>query len=478
MSSVNWNRHFKGIRFRLTLVYATLFGLVLIVFAYVISKQYLDSGRADFDSNLINLAIDLSDHLTVDKAGAGMTIEVPRSEVEKVFPFILKQTHYAIRDLAGKVIMRAPDASSLRIPYDPELPLKPDYTHRLLTFESDGANYRAVNMRITNIQGKSAILQVATSFDSVIDREKNHLLVTVLMIPILILASSFFSFVITGNALAPIRQLSNTANSIAAQNLSLRLPLVDTGDEVEELTKTLNNLLARLETAFEAQENFVANASHQLNTPLAIIKGELDVLEAKERSPEEIQRFHRSLREELQRLIELVKNMLLVSRVSADVVPVTFHPVRLDDLLITTAARLQTKAREKRMIVRFNIDEALGPKELEVPAERQLLDALFENLLDNAIKYSPEGSTLEIAIKETHGNTEVCIQDEGPGLQGNTFNEIVGARFRRGNGHVPGSGIGLSIAAKIAQVHNASILHENIAPRGSLFRVRFSSKGP
>ncbi len=477
MSSTSWNKHLKGIRFRLTLVYATLFGLVLVVFSYVITKEYFDSGRADFDSNLINLAIDLSDHLTVDKAGAGMTIEVPRSEVEKVFPFILKQTRYAIRDISGKVIMRAPGAPLLMIPYDPELPLKQDYTHRLLTFESDGVNYRGVNMKITNIQGKAAILQVATSFDSVLDREKNHLLVTVFMIPIMILGSSFISFMITGNALAPIRQLSNTANSIAAQNLSLRLPMVDTGDEVEELTNTLNSLLARLETAFEAQENFVANASHQLNTPLAIIKGELDVLEAKERSPQEIKRFHLSLREELQRLIELVKNMLLVSRVSADVVPVIFHPVRLDDLLLTTSARLQAKAREKRTTIRFNIDEALGPGELEVPAERQLLDAVFENLLDNAIKYSPDESIVEIAIKRAQGQTEVCIKDEGPGLPGDTFIEIVGTRFRRGTGQIPGSGIGLSIAAKIAQIHNATIRHENLQPRGSLFRVKFPANG-
>src|SRR5690606_35993502 len=153
-----------------------------------------------------------------------------------------------------------------------------------------------------------------------------------------------------------------------------RVPVAKTGDEVEELSKTFDNLLERLEKSFKAQENFVGNASHQLNTPLSIIKGELDVLESKPRSKEEHAKFLASLREEIERLIDLVKKMLLISRVESGLEKFEFQPIRLDDLLLTTSSRLRIKARENKVSVKFNIDENLNPLELEIPGERQLLE--------------------------------------------------------------------------------------------------------
>lgn len=473
MSLIKWNKLFKGIRFRLTLVYSTLFGLFICVFAYIITGQYFQSGREDFDHSLINYAIDLSEHLISDKTGGSISVKIPDSEIRKAFPFILRETYYSVRDSKGNFLSKSyGEATFQEIPFNPSLTNKNDYTHRLLSFTHDGESFRAINVKITS-QKKEMILQVATSYNLVLEREQNHLIVTGLMVPILILISSFFSFLIAGNALRPIRTLIDTANNIAAQNLSSRVPEMNTGDEVEELAKTLNNLLDRLEQSFIAQENFVANASHQLNTPLAIIKGEMDVLQSKERTPDEVKKFHQSLREELQRLIDLVKNMLLVSRVKSGLATFVFNPLRLDDLLLTTSSRLRAKAREKRIIVRFNIDEDLSPSDLEVMGEKQLLDAVFENLLDNAIKYSPDESIIQLDIQKINGKTSVLIQDEGPGMDEDDFKHRLNNRFQRGQNTIPGSGIGLSIANKIAGLHNAKINYKKMAPRGSLFTVEF-----
>ena len=474
MSSINLNRHFKGIRFRLTLVYSTLFGLVLCMFAYVITSEYFQSGRQDFDSSLINYAIDLSDHIITENDGVNIAFKVPSSEIKKAFPFILKQTYYTVRDIKGKVLAVSPNENPFgAIPFNPALPLEEDYTHRLLTFKLGDDFYRAINLKITTSNNQAIILQVATIYNFVKERENNHLLVTILMVPFLILGSSFISFLIAGNALSPIKTLIDTANSIAAQNLSLRVPEFRTGDEVEELAKTLNSLLNRLEQSFIAQTNFVSNASHQLNTPLAIIKGELDVLQSKERSPEEIKKFHESLREELERLIELVKNMLLVSRVKSGLATFVFHPVRLDDVLVTTTTRLNKKAREKKIVIRFDIDEELTPGDLEVMGEKQLLDAAFENLLDNAIKYSPDGSIIQMNIKKIEGHTTVWIQDQGPGMDDEEFQMMIKNRFSRGTDSIPGTGIGLPLAGKIAGFHNAKISCKKLTPVGSLFMIDF-----
>jgi signal transduction histidine kinase len=474
MSSTKWNKPLKGIRFRITLVYSTLFGLFLCVFAYFLNNQYFTSSRNDYDSSLINYAIDLSEHLVIDPSGLNIAFKVPDSEIKKAFPFILKETFYSVRDLKGKVLMKSFGTESIKeIPYNPNLPLKQDYTHRFLSFRSKQDVFRAVNLKITNSTGKEMILQVATNHKSILDRERNHSLFTIFIVPVLIIFSSLFSYFISGNALDPIKTLTDSANKIAAQNLSLRVPRVNTGDEVEELAKTLNNLLERLETSFNAQENFVSNASHQLNTPLAIIKGELDVLESKERTNDEIKKFHQSLRQELGRLIELVKNMLLISRVKSGLGQFVFFPVRLDDLLVTTSTRLSPRAREKKITIRFNIEEHLSANELEVLAEKQLLDALFENILDNAIKYSPEESTIEINIKRIAQRIEVWIQDEGPGMEEDRFDQIIKNRFNRGQSNLPGSGIGLFLANKIAGFHQSEIIYKRLKPRGSLLVVRF-----
>ena len=474
MFLTKWSKFNKGIRFKLTLVYSTLFGLFLCVFAYFLNNQYFLTTRNDFDSSLINYAIDLSEHLVIDPSGLNIAFKVPESEVKKAFPFILKETLYSVRDLDGRILMKSFGAESLQeIPYNPNLPLKNDYTHRFLSFKSHEDEFRGVNLKITNSIGKEMILQVATNHKSILERERYHSLFTILIVPVLIILSSIFSYFISGRALDPIKALTDSANKIAAQNLSLRVPNVNTGDEIEELAKTLNNLLDRLETSFIAQENFVSNASHQLNTPLAIIKGELDLLESKDRSSEEIRKFHQSLREEINRLIELVKDMLLIARVKSGVDQFIFSPVRLDDILVTTSTRLTPKAKDKNINIRFNIDENFSSHDLVVQGEKQLLDALFENILDNAIKYSPFGSVISVDIKKTDSKLEVWIEDEGPGMKEERFGQIIRNRFQRDSNTLPGSGIGLYLANKIAKFHQAEIIYKNNPGKGSLFIVRF-----
>ena len=350
-----------------------------------------------------------------------------------------------------------------------------DYTHRYQTLKDGNNNYRALNLKITNNKGFALIIQTASLANSLNDQASSHFLINIITIPLLILIASIASYLMADSVIAPIQVVTDTANNIAAKNLSLRVPEVDTGDEVAELSMTFNTLLDRLEKSFKAQENFVANASHQLNTPLAIIKGELDVLESKSRSPEEYIRFQKSLREELERLIELVKNMLLISRVESGQDSFIFNPVRVDEILLSLISRLKLKAREKRIMVRFNMAEDLPEEILEPMGERQLLTALFENILDNAIKYSPEDSTVSINIQSGPKGLEVLIQDEGPGIKEDEYEKILKNRFQRGAKNlVPGTGIGLGIAVEIANYHEAVISYQRLHPQGSLFIICFT----
>jgi signal transduction histidine kinase len=459
MSLTGWSKLRKGIRFRLTLINSALFGLFLLSFAYILSSKITDMVRSDFDASLVNYAIDLSEAMTDQKFK--IVLKVPPSERKKSFHFSFSQTFYAIRNISGKILIQSENQLPFKeIPYDPTLSKKADYTHRHLTFRSKRDTYRVINLKVTDSSGRELILQVASLYNELLAREKKLLIVIFTLIPILVVVAGFFSFMIAANVMAPIKNLMATANQIAASNLSMRVTEPDTEDDVAELSKTLNNLLERLEKSFRGQENFVANASHQLNTPLAIIKGELDVFESKVRSSSELKAFHESLREELDRLIELVKKMLLVSRVESGLDKFSMSPLRLDDLLITIISRLQMKAKNKKLVIQFNIDENLDHHQLIVHGEKQLLDSLFENLIDNALKYTPENSTVKLQINRTHLNSpEVSIRDDGPGFRPEFFEQMLKKRFIRVDelgSH--GNGIGLHLANQIAQFHGAKLL--------------------
>jgi signal transduction histidine kinase len=476
MFLTKWTKNLRGIRTRLTFVYSTLFGLFICTFAYITTGEYTQSAREDFDSALLNYAIDLSIEFHLDEGGFKPILDIPARELKKRFPFSLGQTNYYVRSLEGKILSKGKNILPIKeVPYVSNLPMNPDYTHRFLTISDGENNYRAVNLKVTNDHGQALILQAATPASILEEQENRLFLINVFTIPLLIAFSSLASYVIAGNALVPIKTVTETANNIAAKNLSLRVPHFDTGDEVAELSNTFNTLLDRLEKSFKAQEHFVANASHQLNTPLAIIKGELDVLESKDRNIEDYHRFQKSLREEVERLIELVQNMLLVSRVESGQENFIFHPMRIDEILLATTSRLSLKSKDKKINLRFNIDDDLDSDSFEIMGERQLLNSLFENILDNAIKYSPEESTIKIDILSRDFPLEVWIQDQGPGMSTQEFNSIINGRFQRSSKSlIPGTGIGLSLAAQIAAYHHGQISYESLQPQGSLFKIQFS----
>lgn len=474
MSFKKLTKIFKGIRFRLTFVYSTLFGLFICIFAYVLLKQNLQFARQTFDSALFNFAIDISAQLEKIDLPFEDEFKMPGRELEKEFPFTLQETYYIVKSMDGKILLRGGnrDYEVSDIPYSKTIAASKDYTHRFLNLTEDGREYRAVNLKITTQKKDVLILQVSTPTSFLQAEAQRDQAVVLIIIPLLIILSSMLSYILAGNALIPIRELTKTTQSIAATNLSLRVPEPGTGDEISELTSTFNTLLGRLEKSWKAQENFVANASHQLNTPLAIIKGELDVLESKERSLEDHEKFRKSLREELMRLTSLVQQMLLISRVEAGLENFNFQPLRIDEILLAVTSRLSFQAREKKILTRFNIQD-LEEELLEIHGERQLLECLFENLVENAIKYSPPESVVSIEIQENKNSLIVSIQDEGPGMNPDDFQKIIHSRFFRASHLMPGSGIGLSIANKIAEFHGAQISYQQLE-HGSQFQVKFS----
>jgi signal transduction histidine kinase len=183
------------------------------------------------------------------------------------------------------------------------------------------------------------------------------------------------------------------AHSIGATQLSQRLPVPETQDEIQGLARTLNEMLQRIEQAFQSQERFVADASHQLLTPLSILKGELEQSLKASKSEFSQPATLQSALQEVDHLISLVKNLLLLARVDAGLGAMTLQKLNLDDVVLDAISRVEKVARARDIRLKFDIQNQASEDERPlVLGDEDLLQNLVFNLLENAIKYSPPGS--------------------------------------------------------------------------------------
>lgn len=463
----------RGLRFRLSVVYSALFGICLILLSLFITNEYLDFAREEYDQALRNFALDLSEHVTTDQKN--VSLDMPLNQQIKFFPFLLQETMVVVRNLEGKVLYRSHPTHE--IPYGKDIALRRDYTHRFLNFQINGESMRGLNLKFTPDKKVSLIIQVASTLKHLQRQQERHYLFLLMIIPLTIFISAIFSTVVTGKALEPIRMTVRRMEELLKSGSYHPLPVPQTRDEIEELTLTFNAMLLQMQNTLAAQEQFVSHASHQLNTPLAIMRGELEVLRSKERSPAEVADFHESLQQELERLSHLVRDMLLVSRVEAGKEHFRFEPLRVDDVLGETLERLAPHAKKKQVTLRYDIDPELIEEDdlLTLPGERQLLTVLFENLIENAVKYSPSPSQVAVRLKKIEDGFAVEVEDQGPGIPAVIAERLLNPkRFVRGEAAgTQGSGLGLYLASRIAAYHGLKLVAASGRHQGSILKVRY-----
>jgi heavy metal sensor kinase len=241
-------------------------------------------------------------------------------------------------------------------------------------------------------------------------------------------------------------------------------------DELDRLAKTLNDMLARLEEAFLQVRQFSADASHELQTPLTILKGELEVALRSPRSPEEYRQVLTSGLEEIDRIIRLVEGLLLLSRADSGVLRMDHQPVALEDLLKEVYDHIRVLAEKQ------SIDISLGPVlPVAVHGDYEHLRRLVLNLVDNAIKYTPSGGRVALSCGADDDEwARITVSDTGVGLSPEN-QERVFQRFYRAeparSKEGEGTGLGLCIARSIAEAHRGRIEVVSLPDQGATFSV-------
>ena len=294
-----------------------------------------------------------------------------------------------------------------------------------------------------------------------------------LAIPFALVLATVGGYVLARKSLAPVVQMSAQAARIGATNLHERLPVANERDELGQLARVFNDLLGRLDHSFDRQRQFMADASHELRTPVSIVRGEAELaLGRTDRAPDEYRDALAVVRDEAARLTQIVDDLFLLARADAGEQPLVPTTLDLGELAGDAVRAVRSLAERQGVAVRF----AAGP-EVPVRGDAGLLARLVRNLLDNAIKYTPAGGEVRVRVDgDDGGPARVVVTDSGPGIppeaQPRIFDRFYRVHKARGNGDggaPSGAGLGLAIARWVAEVHGGTLRLARSDERGSEF---------
>lgn len=357
---------------------------------------------------------------------------------------------------------------------EPRLDYRPDLLDRIrregkITFKT--GNIEQVGFSYHG-EGNEGYVVLASAYDR-FGQSKLANLRTILLLGLLVGIGIIVptGWIYSKQALAPLASMNNQVANINAGNLDRRLDEGNRTDEIARLAMNFNQMLKRLETAFEVQQSFVANASHELRTPLAAMRSQLQVILAKDRSAGEYRSTLQSLLDDTDAFARLTTGLLHLAQSNVDNQRFRFVPCRVDEVLFSA----QEELARLHPNYHFQMDYGAFPDDeeaLTILGYEQLLSIAFLNFMDNACKFSPD-YTVHISLISRPGQLEIQFNDNGIGIPLEEQDKIFNPFHRATNvqGVAKGHGIGLSLCQKIVQLHNGEIVLKSAPGKGSSFVV-------
>lgn len=325
-------------------------------------------------------------------------------------------------------------------------------------------------IRILTAPVRVGVLQIGLSIDQFEQVKHGFLLLLVFGSPLLLVLAWLGGYWLSGRALTPVDEISKAASQISVQELSVRLPASGVGDELDRLSGVLNDMLARLESAFNRIAEFTADASHELRTPVAIIQTTSELMQTRPRTEDEHLRAWAKVTQETQRMSQLISDLLTLARMDSGSVDLELHATDLAEIARSAIEEMRVMA--DTVGIQLALEVALPP--CMIRGDTEALRRVVCILLDNAIKFSTSPSVVRIVV-ENKGAALLTVSDSGPGIASDDL-PLIFERFYRvskdRSRKTGGSGLGLSIASRIVEAHGGKINVESTPGQGSTFTVR------
>ncbi len=375
-----------------------------------------------------------------------------------------------ITDTSDKIVWRSKNLPPRRLPYDVSYwdnRAEKSFWKRTAHFDNVVLDDKKFRLLIN--PGKYATVSIAYTVSEV-EGTLNKLFLTFLWaIPFIFLASVLGGSSIAKMTLSRVDRVTKAAKEISARNLSLRLDKPKQRDEIGRLVETFNDMISRLDKSFSQIKRFTSDASHELRTPLTILRGEIEVALKKERSSEEYQQTLNSALEEVMRLSQLVETLLDLSKVDSSREKLDLKENNLSILIAEILEDMEIISESKQISLKSDIEP-----EVAFPFDKARMHQAVLNLVDNAVKYTPEDGDVSVSLDDRGHYVEIAVSDTGIGMTHEELSRVFDRFYRvdeaRG-ADVKGSGLGLSIVNWIVKAHRGKIVAKSQYQFGSTFHI-------
>lgn len=438
----------RSIRFRLTVWYALILTAALAVFSFLIWTLMQNRLLADVRRGLNDEANRFEQFARREAAIPQVDLN---DELEEFCHALPSSSYLQLRPVGAGAPFRYPSVG-----------------------RTPGVGYETLTREIT-LGNLRYILEIGTS------RAEMHRALELLgmlllsLVPMVIAVACLGGAWLSRRALKPVDNITSVARAIGIENLASRLPAPGTGDELERLTDAWNATLSRLESAVAVLSRFAADASHELRTPVAVIRTSAEIALRRTREPEAYRDALREIAGESEHMTQLVEDLLYLARRDARGAGMPMEPLDLRDVVGDAAQELHglAEARDIRISVRA------GQQEAPIAGNAPALRRVFLALLDNALKYSPSGTEVTVSVLGKNGRVAAVVEDRGIGIAPNDLPHIFRRFYRANKARSDGGhGLGLSLAQSVAAAHNAVIDVSSEVSRGSVFSVSFERRIP
>src|SRR5215475_573689 len=469
-----------SLRIKLTLYYLAILSAILFFFAIALYSYVYRSLLISIDESLTYQMRKIERNIRLGPGAAEPGMGEENSErLLELRPHVMQiiDDRWQIRDEEYV----SPD-DRLEIDVDELSRLPVDAPAYKTVKTRNGELLRVATLRARNPDGSGTyFIRLGYSLITFQKALRRTLILLGVAIPLALLLGSYGGLLLANQALRPVDRMTRAAEQIAAGDLSERVPEPARVDELGRLAATFNDMIARLQAAFERQKQFTSDASHELRTPLAVMRGDIEITLRRERSAEEYKRALTSNLEEIMRLSRLVEDLLMLARGDSGRIELRCEPVDLNELCRRMAEYIAPLADQRDQTLIYEPPPDAGTAPVMVSADMLRIKQLLLNLLDNAIKYTERRGSVALGLKTDENVAVITVSDTGRGIPPEDLPHIFERFFRRSaktaDRTAAGFGLGLSIVKWIVDSHGGRIEAKSELGKGTTFIVRLPLLG-
>ena len=456
----------SSLRFRITAWYAAFFSLLFALFSLFLYQFLAHSLVSRLDEELLSQADTVA--ALFDDEMDETHGDIAASARDAVANMRIPGGHAAIlaegRILAATAPMAAPELRAILAEAAGN-----SGEDRLLGLPRIGPQGARAAVHAARREGQLFLMAAVAPLDSIAGELRLVRRSLGFALPLLIALAALGGYWVSSRGLAPVGWMAEQARLITGNSLDRRLEIGNAAHELKALAESFNELLARLDQSFDTMKRFVADASHELRTPIAVIRGEADVTLSRDRSPAEYQAALTLILDESRRISRLVNDLLNLARADAGDVKLRLEEFYMNDLAADCCRSMQSLASARRIELQCSTDG-------DVPyrGDEELLRRLLVNLLDNAIGYSLPGGKVAVALEATDAALCLTVSDTGPGIAPEAAPHVFDRFYRADQARSRdegGFGLGLAIVKWIAESHRGSVKLTSKLGAGATFTV-------